>query len=82
LIVLGKDQIDAGLFEIAVEKQLCIRDDDRTCRSMGRMRRNAFDMGMAIGMRAQAINEILCVEFTSVIQWPPQMVNICIISVF
>ena len=39
-------------------------------------------MSMATGVRAQAINEALGVEFTGVIQWPPQMVNIYIISVF
>ena len=45
LIVLGKDQIDAGPLEISVEKQMRVRDDDRVRRSVGGV--NRLDMDVA-----------------------------------
>jgi hypothetical protein len=57
LIFRRKDQIDAGPFEVAVEKQVRIRDDDGICRCMGRMRRNAIAGRMTAGMRAHAIHK-------------------------
>ena len=43
-IVPGKDQVDAGPLEVAVEQQLRVRDDNGARRSMGRVRRNGLDV--------------------------------------
>ncbi len=57
LIVSRKDQIDAGPREVAVEKQMRIRNDDRICRCMGRMRRNAIAGRMPLACVPHAINK-------------------------
>ena len=66
LIVPGKDQIDAGPLEISVEKQMRVRDDDRTRRSVRGV--DGLDMDVAAGMQPRAVSGKLGVEFAGVIQ--------------
>ena len=76
LVVLGKNQVDAGSLEISVKEQLCVRDDNRVRRSV--RRRNGLDVDVPVGMRTQAISGQLGVsgqrgvEFAGVIQRAPQ----------
>ena len=69
VIVLGKDQIDTGPLEVSVEQQVGVGNDDRARR---RMRRHRIDAEIAMGMRTRVIRGEPGVEFTGVIQGPPQ----------
>jgi len=73
--VLRKHQIDAGPLEVAVEKQLAVRDDDRIRWRVRGVRLDRLDMGMSNGVRTRAVSGKLGVEFAGVIQWPTAMVN-------
>jgi hypothetical protein len=68
-VVLGKDQVDAGSREIAGEKQVGIRNDDRVRRSVRRVLSNGLDMGVRTGMRPMPINRQVGGKFACVIQW-------------
>ena len=49
VVVPGKDQVDAGPLEVAVEQQLRVRDDDRVRRRVRGVRGNGLDVGMRPG---------------------------------
>ena len=65
VVVLGKDQVDAGPLEVAVEQQMRVRDDDGVRR---RVRGYRIDMVMGIGMSTRTVNVQLGVEFADEIQ--------------
>ena len=69
MAVAGQDQVDAGSFEIAVEQQMRVGDDNGVRRSMPPL--NGLDIGtrIRIQMRAQIISGRLGVEFTDEAQW-------------
>ena len=69
VVVLGKDQVDAGPLEVAVEQQMRVGNDDRIRRRMRRVRGNRLDVAMPMRMQARAVSGKLGVEFASVIQW-------------
>ena len=67
-MVVGKDEIDAGTLEIAVEEQLRVGNDDRTCRRMRRMRGRRLEVAVSLLMQTRAVSSKIGVEFTGVIQ--------------
>jgi hypothetical protein len=44
LVVVGKDEIDPGSFELSAEKQMGIGNDDRTRRGVGGVNRLRVDV--------------------------------------
>ena len=68
VVVAGKDEVDAGPLEIAVEEQLRVRNDDGVRRRMRRMLGNRLDVGMPLGMQTRAVSRERGVEFAGVIQ--------------
>jgi hypothetical protein len=68
LVVVGKDQVDAGALEVAVKEQLRVGNDDRICRRMRRTRGRRLDVAMSLLMQTGAVSGKIGVEFTSVIQ--------------
>ena len=68
MVVFGKDQVNAGSLEIAVEKQLRVRNDNRARRNVRSLRSDALDMGMRMGMRPRIVNRQFGVEFADEIQ--------------
>ena len=66
LMVLRKDQIDAGPLEISVEKQLRVRDDNRARRNMRGV--NRLDVDVAIGMQPRFVSGKAGVKFAGIIQ--------------
>ncbi|MEA2862546.1 MAG: hypothetical protein QOC84_502, partial [Bradyrhizobium sp.] len=68
----GKDQVDAGSLEIAVEEQLRVGDDDRTGRRVRRGRKECFDMTVAVGIQSHAVSRKPGVKFAGVIQMAPR----------
>ena len=67
LVVLGKNEVDAGSLEISVKKQQRVRHDNGAGRNMGGVRR--LDMAIRIGMRNRNVSRRISVELTGVIQW-------------
>jgi hypothetical protein len=72
MTVPGKDEVDAGLLELAVEKQLRVRNDDGARRNVGSRHRS--DMELRMRMRAQVVRQ-LRVEFAGVIQMTPEKMS-------
>jgi len=66
-VVLGQDQVDAGPFEVRVEKQMRVGNDDRVCWNLGRAV-NRYGRTRRL-MPTGAIGGKRGVKFASVIQW-------------
>ena len=72
VVVPGKDQVDAGALEVAVEQQLRVRDNYRACRNMRGVVGKSLDVALPIGMQARAIDRQIGIEFAGVIQMGPR----------
>ena len=59
VVVPGKDQVDAGPLEVAIEKQLRVRDDDGVRRRVRGVPGNGLDVGMALECRPEPSAESL-----------------------
>jgi len=68
VIVLGKNQVDARALEIAVEKQLSIRDNYRVRRRMRTLPRNRLDVGLVLSKKTQTVGRMTGIDFAGVIQ--------------
>ncbi|HET7492632.1 MAG TPA: hypothetical protein VFK01_12215 [Bradyrhizobium sp.] len=73
LTVLGKNKVKAGALEVSKEKQIRIRDNNRSrwnLRSVDRL-----DVEVAERVRAREVRKIFCLEFAGVIHSSTAMVN-------
>src|SRR5260370_37378436 len=67
-VVVGKDQVNAGSLEVAVEQKPRVRDDDRVRRRMRGVVSKSLDVARAMGMQTRAVSRQPGVKFARVIQ--------------
>src|SRR6266481_3856606 len=79
VVILGKDQVNAGSLEIAVEQQMRSGDDDRIRGGVRSGWRNSLEVAMRMRMRAWTSNGEHGIIFAGVIQSNPATVKIYLI---
>ena len=79
VVVLGKDQVDAGPLEVAAEKQMRVRDDDGVRRSVRGVLRKVSTCDMPMECRPEPSAGSLASNLPTKFNGPPQKVNTYII---